>query len=44
MGPLARLHINVAHPHMGRSEDVHMMVMHMICYYFMEEKGTDAFN
>ena len=44
MGPLARLHINVAHPHMGQSEDVHMMVMHMICYYFMEEKGTDAFN
>ncbi|HMD71486.1 MAG TPA: SIS domain-containing protein [Bryobacteraceae bacterium] len=36
MGPLAQLHIHVAHPHMGRIEDVHMMVMHMICYYFMD--------
>ena len=36
MGPLARLHIHVAHPHMGQTEDVHMMVMHMICYYFMD--------
>jgi D-sedoheptulose 7-phosphate isomerase len=36
MGPLAQLHIQVAHPHMGQIEDVHMMVMHMICYYFMD--------
>jgi len=36
MGPLAQLHIQVWHPHMGQIEDVHMMVMHMICYYFMD--------
>lgn len=38
MGPLARLHIHVSHPHMGQTEDVHMMLMHMICYYFMDER------
>jgi D-sedoheptulose 7-phosphate isomerase len=36
MGPLAQLHIHVSHPHMGQTEDVHMMLMHMICYYFMD--------
>lgn len=36
LGPLANLQIQVAEPHMGRIEDGHMIVCHMICYYFME--------
>lgn len=36
LGPLAELQIRVAEPHMGRIEDGHMIVCHMICYYFME--------
>src|SRR3954452_2026399 len=38
LGPLAETHIRVAHPHMGRIEDGHMIVLHMIGYYFMEEE------
>jgi D-sedoheptulose 7-phosphate isomerase len=37
LGPLAKLQIHVAEPHMGRIEDGHMIVCHMLCYYFMEE-------
>lgn len=36
LGPLAQLNIQVREPHMGRIEDAHMVVCHMICYYFME--------
>jgi D-sedoheptulose 7-phosphate isomerase len=36
LGPLAHLNIQVREPHMGRIEDAHMIVCHMICYYFME--------
>ena len=36
LGPLAELNIQVAHPHMGRIEDGHMIVAHMIAYYFMD--------
>ena len=36
LGPLAQLEIRVAEPHMGRIEDAHLIVCHMICYYFME--------
>lgn len=36
LGPLAQLNIHVPEPHMGRIEDVHMAVCHMIAYYFME--------
>lgn len=39
LGPLAQLHINVPEPHMGRIEDAHMVICHMIAYYFMEEAG-----
>jgi len=39
LGPMAQLHINVSNTHMGRIEDVHMVIMHMVSYYFME---TDA--
>jgi D-sedoheptulose 7-phosphate isomerase len=36
LGPLAQLNIQVPVPHMGRIEDSHMIVCHMIGYYFME--------
>lgn len=36
LGPLANLNIQVPVPHMGRIEDAHMIVCHMIGYYFME--------
>jgi D-sedoheptulose 7-phosphate isomerase len=36
LGPLAKLQIRVAEPHMGRIEDGHMIVCHILCYYFME--------
>ena len=36
LGPMAQLNLQASHPHMGRIEDVHMIVMHMICYYFMD--------
>jgi D-sedoheptulose 7-phosphate isomerase len=36
LGPMAELNIQVSHPHMGRIEDVHLIAMHMIGYYFMD--------
>jgi D-sedoheptulose 7-phosphate isomerase len=36
LGPLAHLNIQVANPHMGRIEDAHMIICHMICYFFMD--------
>jgi D-sedoheptulose 7-phosphate isomerase len=36
LGPMAEVNIQVSHPHMGRIEDVHMIAMHMIGYYFMD--------
>ena len=46
MGPLAKTEVRVRHPHMGRIEDGHMIVLHMIGYYFMEEevKATQPGN
>ncbi len=39
LGAMANLdNIQVPVPHMGRIEDAHMIVCHMICYYFMEVK------
>jgi len=38
LGPLAELNLHIPVPHTGRSEEAHMVVMHMICYYFMEEE------
>ena len=38
LAPLVRLSIHIPEPHMGRIEDAHMHVCHMIGYYFMEEK------
>ncbi len=42
LGPLAELNLQASHPHMGRIEDVHMIVMHMICYYFMDAEKPAA--
>lgn len=39
LAPMANLNIHVGVPHMGRIEDAHMIVCHMICYYFMENKN-----
>ena len=36
LGPMARLNIQVPVPHMGRIEDAHMIVCHMIAYRFMD--------
>jgi len=36
LGPLAQLEINVPEPHMGRIEDAHMVICHMLAYFFME--------
>jgi len=41
LGPLANIQIQVAVPHMGRIEDAHMVICHMICYYFMERNEGD---
>jgi D-sedoheptulose 7-phosphate isomerase len=38
LGPMAQLNIQVPVPHMGRIEDAHMIVCHMIGYYFMENE------
>jgi D-sedoheptulose 7-phosphate isomerase len=40
LAPLAQLSIHVAMPHIGRSEEAHMVVLHMISYYFMEGEMT----
>jgi D-sedoheptulose 7-phosphate isomerase len=36
LGCLVQLEINVDDPHMGRIEDGHMIIAHMLCYYFMD--------
>jgi D-sedoheptulose 7-phosphate isomerase len=40
LGPMAQLNLQASNPHMGRIEDVHMIVMHMICYYFMDAEKS----
>jgi D-sedoheptulose 7-phosphate isomerase len=37
LGPLATIQVHVPEPHMGRIEDGHMIVCHMISYCFMEQ-------
>ena len=39
LGPMAHLDIHVPEPHMGRIEDAHMIVCHMIGYRFMDCEG-----
>jgi D-sedoheptulose 7-phosphate isomerase len=36
LGPLAQVEVRAADTHMGRIEDVHMVVCHMLCYYFID--------
>jgi D-sedoheptulose 7-phosphate isomerase len=36
LGPLAQLNLQISHTHTGRIEDAHMIVLHMIGYYFMD--------
>jgi D-sedoheptulose 7-phosphate isomerase len=38
LAKLAGLKLHVAEPHMGRIEDGHLIMLHMISYYFMEEE------
>ena len=40
LGTQAQLNIQVPVPHMGRIEDAHMIVCHMICYSFMDTAAT----
>lgn len=42
LGPMAELNIQVSHPHMGHIEDGHMVVTHMIAYYFMDAEKPAA--
>ena len=36
LGKAAKLELRVAEPHMGRIEDGHLIISHMLGYYFME--------
>jgi D-sedoheptulose 7-phosphate isomerase len=36
LGSIAQVEVRVKTPHMGRIEDAHLIVCHMMCYYFME--------
>ncbi|MCU0226287.1 MAG: SIS domain-containing protein [Bryobacterales bacterium] len=36
LAPLGDLNLHVPNPHMGRIEDAHMMMLHMIAYAFMD--------
>jgi D-sedoheptulose 7-phosphate isomerase len=40
LGALSQLEIRVPETHMGRIEDGHMIVCHMLAYYFMETEGA----
>lgn len=42
LGSLSELQIRVAAPHMGRIEDGHMLICHMIAYYFMDTDVTES--
>jgi len=37
LGKVAHLNIHAPEPHMGRIEDAHLIICHMIAYHFMEE-------
>ena len=38
LGPLVQLNIQASEPHMGRIEDAHMTICHMIGYYFIDNE------
>ncbi|MFB3778961.1 MAG: SIS domain-containing protein [Bryobacteraceae bacterium] len=37
LAPLGQLNIHIPMPHIGRSEEAQLAVLHMISYYFMDE-------
>ncbi len=37
--PLSNLNVHVADDHMGRIEDGHMIICHMLCYHFMDNEA-----
>ena len=39
LGPLAQLNIQASEPHMGRIEEVHLTICHMIGYYFIDAEA-----
>ncbi len=41
LGAAAALNINVPEPHMGRIEDGHHIICHMICYAFMDTEAAE---
>jgi len=41
LGPLVKLDVNVNDLHMGRIEDGHMIICHMICYHFMDTEVVE---
>ena len=41
LGPMAQLNVHVPEAHMGRIEDAHLAICHMICYYFMDAEPRD---
>ena len=42
LAPLAQLSIQVPTNHMGRAEEAHLAILHMISYYFMTEPPAAA--
>ena len=40
LAPLVNLSFHVNEPHMGRIEDAHMVICHMICYHFMDTESA----
>ena len=42
LGKLAQLNLQIPVPHMGRIEDAHMIICHMLCYYFMDTESYVA--
>ena len=41
LGEMAKLNVHVADHHMGRAEDGHMIICHMIAYHFMDNDLPD---
>lgn len=44
LGGVAQLNIQVPEQHMGRIEDAHMIICHMIAYHFMENEKVSVQN
>lgn len=42
LGPMAQLNLQVPVSHMGRIEDAHMIMCHMIAYHFMDTEYADT--